>query len=377
MAMIGGGKGSFIGPVHRMAAAMDGNIELVAGAFSSNAEISHESGILIGIDPGRIYSDWKEMIRIESGKPLHLRPHIISVVTPNWLHFSQVTESLKAGFNVVCDKPLAMSYGEAIEIGKLLKEKKLKFCLTHNYTGYPMVKKARELVLNGSLGEIRKVAVEYLQGWLSTRVEDTDNKQAAWRADPKKAGIAGCMADIGTHAFNIAEYITGLKVDSLFAGLNRVVKERLLDDDGTAILKFENGITGSLLASQVATGEENNLRIRIYGTLGGLEWEQMNPNNLLVRHTDRPYEVYRTASGYPQMGSLANSHARLPSGHPEGFIEAFANLYRNFAMAIIAQSENRSSDKTFDYPGIEEGIRGMRFLEAVTRSSESGSWISL
>jgi len=377
MAMIGGGTGSFIGPVHRIAAVMDGLIEISAGAFSSDPLVSEETGKTIGLDPGRVYGGWEEMITMESMLPANLRPHVISIVTPNWLHHKPVMMALEAGFHVICDKPLSISLDEALEIENIVHKKGLLFCLTHNYTGYPMVKKARELVEDGSLGEIRKVAAEYFQGWLSTKMEETGNKQAVWRADPARAGIAGSMADIGTHAFNLAEYITGLKVKSLFASLNRTLPGRKLDDDGSVILDFNEGTKGSLLVSQVATGEENNLRIRIYGSLGGLEWEQMNPNNLLVRWPDRPYEVYRTSSGYIPASSKAGLHSRLPSGHPEGFIEAFANLYRNFAIAVKAYEEGSPYDVSYDFPGIVEGVRGMRFLESVVKSNETGSWVTL
>jgi len=377
MAMIGGGTGSFIGPVHRIAAAMDGLVELSAGAFSSDPVVSSETGRALGLDPERVYDSWSEMINRESALPPHLRPHIISVVTPNWLHHGPAVAALDAGFHLVCDKPLSLSLNEALDIEKRVVKNNLLFCITHNYTGYPMVKKARDLVTDGSLGKIRKIAVEYFQGWLSAKVEETGNRQAVWRADPSKAGIAGCMADIGTHAFNLAEYITGLEVNSLFASLNRIVEGRVLDDDGSVILNFEGGAKGSLLASQVATGEENNLRIKIYGTRGGLEWEQMNPNNLLVRWTDRPYEVYRAASAYLGAGSVAGLHTRLPAGHPEGFIEAFANLYRNFAIAVMAHEGGTRAEGKYDYPGIIAGVRGMRFLESVVKSNETHSWVSL
>jgi predicted dehydrogenase len=377
MAMIGGGEGSFIGPVHRMAASLDGLTELVAGAFSSDPELSRLSGANIGLPPERVYSDWRDMLSVESKRAPELRPHFITIVTPNYLHFDQIVESLKAGFNVVCDKPLAMNKEEAIKIEVLLKKSNKILCLTHNYTGYPMVKKARELVFDGSLGEIRKVAVEYFQGWLSTRVEDTDNRQAKWRADPKKAGESGCMADIGTHAFNLTEYITGKRVERVFAQLNRVVKNRTLDDDGTVILNFSDGTNGSLLASQVATGEENSLNIKVYGTKGSIYWNQMEPNSLVVRWIDKPYEVYRSATGFPQIGKTVGLHSRLPAGHPEGFIEAFANLYRNFALHIGAIEEGKREETFFDYPDITDGIRGMQFLDAIVKSSKSERWINL
>lgn len=377
MAMIGGGIGSFIGPVHRMAAALDNSIELVAGAFSRNHETNSETGELLGIIPDRVYDDWKEMISVESSLPEERRPHIVSIVTPNHLHYVQCVKSLDAGFNVICDKPLSISVTEAIEIEKRVKSYGLSFCITHNYTGYPMVKKARELASGGSLGKIRKIIVEYTQGWLSTRLEETGHRQASWRNDPLKAGIAGCMADIGTHAFNLAEYISGTETVRLTAFLNRIVEGRLLDDDGTVIMEMTGEASCTLLASQVATGEENNLRIRVYGTAGSLEWEQMNPNTLVVRWIDRPIEVYRTASGFEPAKSVTALSSRLPAGHPEGFIEAFANLYRNFASDIINKSDGTQSGMKGDYPGIREGVRGMKFLEAVVKSDATGKKINL
>ncbi len=377
MSMIGGGKGSFIGPVHRMAAGLDDYIELVSGAFSSDPLVSAESGNELGLRPERVYGSWEELIDIESKLDKEQRPDFICIVTPNYLHYKPIIEALKAGFNVVCDKPLTISVNEALDIQSLLKETNLAFCLTHNYSGYPMVKKARELVLGGELGAIRKVATEYMQGWLSDKEEEKGNKQAEWRADPAKAGNAGCMADIGTHAFQLSEYISGRKVERLFSQLNTIVDGRLLDDDGNVIINMEGGIKGTITASQIALGEENNLKIRVYGTLGSITWEQMNPNNLLVRWKDKPYEIYRTATGFSQIGNIAAAHSRIPAGHPEGFIEAFANLYRNFALDIIARKEGVKKDPSFDYPGIEDGVRGMKFLEAVINSSAREQWVSI
>lgn len=377
MCMIGGGTGSFIGPVHRMAAAMDGMIELVSGAFSSNPENSLNSGRQLGLPDERIYSHWEEMISIESKLSKDKRPDFICIVTPNFLHYRPALEALKAGFEVVCDKPLTITVEEALELEKIVKRDKRIFCLTHNYTGYPMVKKAREITQNGELGTIRKVVVEYLQGWLSDKVEESGNKQAEWRADPKKAGMAGCMADIGTHAFQLTEYITGKKIIRLFSQLSSLVEGRQLDDDGNVIINLEEGIKGTLIASQVALGEENNLRIRVYGSEGSLLWEQMNPNNLLIRWKDKPYEVYRTATGFESIGKIANAHSRIPAGHPEGFIEAFANLYRNFALAVHAVRDGKEIDPSYDFPGIEDGVRGMKFLEAVVKSSVNDRWTDI
>ena len=377
MAMIGGGIGSFIGPVHLMAARMDNMIELVAGAFSSNPDNSARSGMEYGLTEERIYGSWREMIEKESRLPDSLRPDFVCIATPNHLHYKPTLESIKAGFHVVCDKPLCLSVKEALEIKNELDEQDTLFCITHNYTGYPMVKKAREMVQNGKLGIIRKVVVEYLQGWLSDKEEDKGNKQAEWRADPAKAGDAGCMGDIGTHAFQLSEYITGKKVEKLYSQLNTFVEGRLLDDDGNVILNFEDGIRGSLVASQVALGEENSLSIRIYGNRGSLRWRQMEPNSLLVRWKDSPMEVYRTATGFKSIGEIADNHSRLPAGHPEGFIEAFANLYRNFALHLQAYKQGEMQNPEYDYPRIDDGVRGMQFLEAVVKSSKEEKWVKI
>ncbi|HCC69884.1 MAG TPA: oxidoreductase [Bacteroidales bacterium] len=374
MAMIGGGTGSFIGPVHLMAARMDNKIELVAGAFSSDPVISARSGKEYGLSKERVYASWQDMIKNESSLSESKKPDFVCITTPNYLHFKPALESIKAGFHIVCDKPLCLEVEEALELKNAIDKRNTLFCLTHNYTGYPMVKKAREMVCNGELGTIRKVVVEYLQGWLSDKEEDKGNKQAVWRADPSKAGMAGCMGDIGTHAFQLSEYITGKRVKKLYSQLNTFVEGRLLDDDATVILNFEEGIKGSLVASQVALGEENSLSIRVYGTKGSLGWKQMEPNSLLLRWKDAPMQVYRTGTGYEAIGSTASKHNRLPAGHPEGFIEAFANLYRNFAINLIALKEGRQHDQQYDYPGIDDGIRGMQFLDAVVRSSREEEW---
>jgi predicted dehydrogenase len=374
MAMIGGGTGSFIGPVHVMAARLDNMIELVAGAFSSDPATSLDSGRAYGLDNDRVYSSWQDMIHKEAALPDDMRPHFICIATPNYLHFEPAMEAIKAGFHVVCDKPLCLNLEEAFKLRDALKQSKSLFCITHNYSAYPMVKKARQMVHSGELGKIRRVHVEYLQGWLSDREEAKGNKQAEWRADPAKAGNAGCMGDIGTHAFQLSEYITGRKVEKLYSQLNTFVDGRKLDDDGNVILNFEEGIRGSLVASQVALGEENSFSIRIYGSTGSLEWRQMAPNSLVVRWKDRPMQVYRAGTGFEAIGRLADSHTRLPAGHPEGFIEAFANLYRNFALHLEAIEKGQKHKADYDYPGIEDGVRGMQFLEAVVRSSQEEKW---
>lgn len=373
MGMIGGGTGSLIGPVHRMAARLDGLAELVCGAFSSDPGLSASTGAGEGIQPSRSYATWQEMITTESTLPRDVRPHFITIVTPNNLHYGPAKMAMEAGFHVICDKPLCHSTAEAQDLYETVERTGRLFCLTHNYTGYPIVKRAREIVQAGEIGEVRKVIVEYLQGWLSTPVETTGNRQAAWRSDPSRAGIAGAMADIGTHAFNLAEYITGEEVVSLSASLRRTIPGRVLDDDGAVSLIFESGMQGTLLVSQVATGEENNLSIRVYGEKGGLAWRQMEPNTLTLMWPEAPVQLARTGTSFPGTGRVAAMHTRIPAGHPEGFIEAFANLYRNFMMHLIALEEGHEPDPLADYPGIREGVRGMKFLEAVVSSSRNGS----
>jgi predicted dehydrogenase len=373
MGMIGGGEGSFIGPVHRMAARLDGMIDLVSGAFSSDPSVSAATGFKEGLERSRIYDTWQEMIRSESTLPQDIRPHFIAIVTPNHLHYGPARMALEAGFDVLCDKPLCMSVAEAIDLHETIERTGKLFCLTHNYTGYPIIKRAREMIAGGEIGEIRKVAVEYFQGWLSSPVETTGNRQAEWRADPRRAGIAGAMADIGTHAFNLAEYVSGLEVIALSADLHSVLPDRVLDDDGSIFLLFNNGCSGTLLVSQIALGEENNLSLRIYGDKGSIEWKQMEPNSLKVMWPDGLVQIYRTATTFTGASPSSSLHTRIPAGHPEGFIEAFANLYRNFACHILDVSEGRPYNAIKDYPGINEGVRGMKFLEAAVFSGTNNS----
>jgi len=368
--MIGGGQGAFIGAVHRIAARMDDEYELVCGAFSSDAEKAKASGLLLGLSPDRAYTSYQELIEKEKQLPEDERVQVISIVTPNYLHFGPAKLALENGFHVILDKPMTFSLAEAKELEKVVKASGKRFCLTHTYTGYPMVKEARQLVADGKLGKIRKVYVEYPQGWLSTFLEGEDNKQASWRTDPTKSGIAGAMGDIGTHAFNLAEYVSGLQVTKLCADINIVVEGRKLDDDGAALLKFNNGASGVLIASQVAAGDENNIKVRVYGEKGGLEWQQDNANTLLLKWLDKPAEILRTGAGY--LSSYATHNARVPAGHPEGYLEAFANLYRNFALSIKADIAGKPAEKEWlDYPGIEDGIRGMAFVENVIASGKS------
>lgn len=376
MGMVGGGIGAFIGAVHRMAAALDGEIELVCGAFSSDPERSKASGAELGLPEDRVYGSFSEMIKREKRLRPEKRMQFVSIVTPNHVHFDPAKMALQNGFHVICDKPLAFNLKEAIALEKLVEKTGNLFALTHNYTGYPMVKQARQMIRHGELGNIRKIVVEYPQGWLSTNLEASGQKQAAWRTDPQRSGIAGAIGDIGTHAENLAEYITGLQITELCADISTFVPGRQLDDDGNILLHFNNGAKGILHASQISAGEENNLNIRVYGEKGGLEWHQMEPNTLLVKWLDQPTQVYRTGVGtlYPE----AQAHTRIPAGHPEGYLEAFANIYRNFAHCIRARQKGKDPDPLYtDYPTVQDGVRGMRFIERSIHSGKSSKkWVA-
>ena len=377
MGMVGGGRGAFIGGVHRMAAALDGQIELVCGAFSSNPEKSKASAQDFFIAPERAYGSFAEMIETEKNLPEDIRMDFVSIVTPNHVHFAPAKMALENGFHVVCDKPVTFTLAEAKELEKLVEETGLIFALTHNYTGYPMVKQAKAMIRNGEIGTIRKVVVEYPQGWLATKLEDSGQKQAAWRTDPTKSGASGCMGDIGSHAENLAEYITDLKIKELCADLTTYVDGRLLDDDGNVLLRFEGGAKGILHASQISVGEENDLNIRIYGTKGGLQWHQMQPNTLLVKWMDKPTQIYRTGVG--ELSAEANAHSRIPAGHPEGYLEAFANIYRNVAFCIQARLKGEKVDAIYnDFPTVSDGVRGMEFIGKLVESNEKGSvWVEM
>lgn len=382
MGMIGGGPGAFIGAVHRIAANMDGEIELVCGAFSSDPEKSKQAGDSLSLPPQRIYGSYKEMIRSENSLPLNERMDFVSIVTPNHVHFEPAKLALENGFHVVLDKPLAFDLEEAKILQEIAKKSQLYFCLTHTYTGYPMIKEARQQVLSGKFGKIRKVYVDYPQGWLSELIEAPDSKhpshkQAVWRTDPAQSGIAGAMGDIGTHAFNLAEYVSGLNVTKICADINTVVEGRKLDDDGTVLLKFDNGASGFLYATQIAAGEENNTKVRVYGEKGGVEWQQEDANTLLVKWWEKPTEIFRT--GTPYLSSYAKHNTRVPAGHPEGYLEAFANLYRNFALCVKAKlSGLEPQPEWLDFPGVDEGVRGMTFVEKVIESGKSEEkWITL
>lgn len=364
--MIGGGIGSFIGAVHRRAAAMDGQIELVCGAFDVDPEKSLEAGKELGVY--RTYGSYTEMIEKEQQLPEPQRMDFVVIVTPNHVHYEPARLALSAGFHVVCEKPVTFSTEQANKLKSLVDESGLLFAVTHPYTSYPLVKQAREMVQSGELGSIRKVLVEYNQGWLSTELESTGNQQASWRTDPTKAGKAGSIGDIGTHAFNMAEYVSGLEVYDLCADLTSFVPNRLLDDDANVLLRFGNGAKGILTVSQICVGEENNLTLRVYGEKGSLSWNQQEPNSLTVRIIDKPVQVYR-AGDAGNLSSWAMNNTRLPMGHPEGLIEAFANIYCNFANAVRAHQQNVTIST--DYPSIDEGIRTMQFIDTVIASSEN------
>jgi predicted dehydrogenase len=374
LGMIGGGDGAFIGNVHRIAARMDGMYILVCGAFSSNAAKSKQSGLVLGLATNRVYDTYEEMFAKEMELPEMERMQVVSIVTPNHVHFHPTKLALENGFHVVLDKPLTFALAEAVALKEIAATSKSMLCLTHTYTGYPMIKEARQIIAQGKIGSIRKIYVEYPQGWLSTNLESDNQKQAAWRTDPSKSGIAGAMGDIGTHAFNLAEYVSSLQVTKLCADINIVVANRKLDDDGAVLLKFDNGASGVLMATQIAAGEENNLKIRIYGEKGSIEWKQEDNNSLLVKMLDQPTQIYRSGTGY--VSSFAQHNSRTPAGHPEGYLEAFGNLYRNFALHI--NHHVNATPEMKDYPGIEDGIRGMLFIEKVIESGKSKEkWITL
>lgn len=374
MGMVGGGEGAFIGAVHRMAAALDGEIELVCGAFSSDAERSRRSGEALYLAPERVYSDYSAMLAAEAELPPEQRMQFVVIVTPNHMHYPVAEAALRAGFHVMSDKPATFNLQEALQLRDLVSESGLLYGLTHTYTGYPLVKEARERVASGELGKIRKVVVEYPQGWLADPQKDKDNKQAAWRLDPQQVGVSSCMGDIGVHAANLAEYVTGLKVVEICSDLSAFVEGHELDDDGAILLRFENGARGVLHSSQVSVGEENGIKIRAYGEKGGLEWEQLEPNTLWLKWPDRPTEMLRTGGAY--LGELATANTRTPMGHPEGYLEAFANLYMAFAGQIRAREAGESPDaRSADCPGIEAAVRGMTFIElAVAASNSDVKW---
>ena len=373
MGMVGGGKDAFIGAIHRLAANMDGLIELCCGALSINPDIAKDSGASLFLPEHRTYLTYDEMITKESQLPAAERMDFVTIVTPNFAHFAPAMMALDHGFHVVIEKPIAFTLDEAKQLHQKVQETGLTLCLTHTYSGYPLVKQARAMVADNVFGKIRKVWVEYPQGWLSKLSEREGNAQAAWRTDPKKSGKAGCMGDIGTHAAHLAEYITGAQITQLCADLNAMVEGRMLDDDGNVLLQFSNGARGVLMASQVAAGEENALKIRIYGEKGGLEWAQHDPNTLLVKWLDAPTQILRAGGNYgDRLSKYAIHNSRTPGGHPEGYLEAFANIYRNFALTLSAKIDGTTpTPEMLDFPNTNDGLRGMAFIDNVVASGAS------
>jgi predicted dehydrogenase len=373
MGMVGGGPGAFIGEVHRKAARMDGGIVFVAGAFSRSAERSRAIGEELMLDPSRAYASYLELVEKESRLPVGERVDFVSVTTPNDSHFPIAKLLLESGLHVMCEKPMTFTAQEARELVSIVRKTGKVFGLMHNYTGYPMVKLARDMVRQGDLGEIRKVVVQYSQGWLATPLEITGQTQASWRTDPARSGAAGSIGDIGTHAENLSEYITGLKITEVCADVTTFVPGRRLDDDGNCLLHFNNGARGILHCSQISVGEENGLAIWVYGTQRSLEWHQEHPNALIVKELSGPERIYRRGNGYVAERSAAAARAtRLPSGHPEAFLEAFANVYCNFAATVRAVNAGRTPDPlVLDFPNADDGLRGMIFIETVIASGKS------
>ncbi|WP_333866647.1 Gfo/Idh/MocA family protein [Sphingobacterium sp.] len=374
MGMVGGGNDAFIGAVHRIAAFMDGKIELVCGAFSIDPQISKQSGEDLFVAPERVYLNYEEMIEKESLLPEGERMDFVTIVTPNFLHFAPAKLAMEKGFDVVVEKPMTVSVEEAKELQETVERTGRTLCLTHTYSGYPMVKQAKAMVREGHFGKIRKIVVEYPQGWLSRLTEREGNAGAAWRADPKRSGKSLVMGDIGTHAAHLAEYVSGLKIEELCADLTTFVEGRLLDDDGSVLLRFENGAKGVLMASQISAGEENAVRIRIYGEKGGLEWANEDPNNLIIKMLDQPRQLYRTGNAYAApytLSSFATHNTRVPAGHPEGLLESFANIYRNFAATVTAKREGKApTAEQLDFPTVYDGVRGMAFIDTVVKNNE-------
>lgn len=377
MGMVGGSLDAFIGEVHRKSAALDGKFDLVCGAFSSSPEKSKETGNAIGLDDSRSYGSYKEMFEKENELPEDERMEVVSVVTPNHVHFDPAKIALQNGYHVIIDKPLAFSVEEAEDLQKLVNSTGNILALTHTYTGYPMIKEARYIVETGKIGTVRKIYVEYPQGWLATPLEKEGNKQASWRTDPERSGQGGAVGDIGTHAANLAEYVSGLTITKVCADVNIVVKDRKLDDDSAALIKFDNGSSGVLMATQIATGEENDLKLRVYGEKGGIEWTHTNPNTLLLKMIDEPVQILRAGTGY--LSDVAQKNTRLPAGHPEGYLEAFANIYIAFAEAVADhQSSSLKPVSDYDFPTVEDGVRGMKFVSAMIKSGKSESkWINI
>jgi predicted dehydrogenase len=380
MGMVGGGPGAFIGEVHRKAARMDGGVDLVAGAFDINPRKSKKMGRELCVSSKRTYADYKTMIEKELKLPEGERIDFVAVTTPNNWHFPIARDFLEAGFHVMCEKPMTMDVKEAKALEKIVGKTRRVFGLMHNYTGYPMVKLARDMVRQGDIGRILKIVVQYPQGWLIHPIERDGQQQASWRTDPKQSGAAGCMGDIGTHAENLSEYITGLKIQELCADLTTFVRGRRLDDDGNCLLRFNKGAKGVLHASQVSVGKENDLAIWIHGEKKSLEWHQEHPNYLHVYQIDGPVEVWRRGNDYvAEKSPGAGRCTRIPFGHPEAFLEAFANHYLNFTDTVRARIDRKKPDPlAADFPTVKDGVRGMQFIEAVVKSSKMGArWVKM
>jgi predicted dehydrogenase len=378
MGLIGGGQGAFIGRVHATAAIMDGLAELVAGALSSTPEKSKASAPDYDIKPSRAYGSYQEMVEKESKLPTDQRIDFVTVATPNHTHFEIARAFADAGFNVMCDKPLTFDLAQAEQLADVVKNTGIVFAVTHNYTGYPLVRQARDMVLSGELGQINAVRSFYIQGWLRTRLEKDNQKQAGWRTDPKRSGAAGCFGDIGTHAYNLQRFVTGLKPEKISCTLKTFESGRELDDYGAAILEYQNVALGTVTASQISHGRENDLWIEIDGTKGALEWHQEEPNRMLYRVNGQPHRLYTRAGG-PYLGETANQSSRLPSGHPEAFLEAFANIYRAAYKDMVARASGKKIDDSKSlYPNVADGVDGMNFIARCVQSSkEGGSWVTL
>ena len=374
--MVGGGPDAFFGAVHRKAAALDGEIELAAGAFSSSPEKSQAQGKELMLDPGRVYNSYQEMAEGEAALPEEERIDFVSIVTPNNVHHPVAKLFMEAGINIICDKPMTTTVEEAEELCRITKAKDRVFAVTYTYTGYPMVKLARKFIKDGKLGEIRKIIVEYPQGWLTKPIEKEGSKQAIWRTDPKQAGVSSCLGDLGTHAENMSNYLTGLEMEEILADLTIFGPDRVLDDDGNVLIHYENGARGILYASQISPGEENNLRFRVYGTEASLEWQQENPNYLYQRFIDGPEKVYKRGNDY--LEDVAKHNSRLPFGHPEAFIEALANIFVNASRTMLARKEGREpGEYDTDFPTVQEGARGIYFVNMAVESSRSKKWVSV
>ncbi len=377
MGLVGGGQGSFIGKVHSIAACLDNRAEVVAGAFSSDPARSQASAPDYDVRPDRAYASYQEMFDKERLLPDGERIDFVSVTTPNHTHFAIAKAAVEAGFHVICDKPMTFNLQEAEELAAAVDKSKVVFALTHNYTGYPLVRQAREMIQAGELGEIQAIRATYIQGWLRTKLEDSDQKQAAWRTDPTKSGAAGCFGDIATHAYNLGRYMTGLLPDKISAHLRTFESGRKLDDYGTAVIKYQNGGLGTVTASQISHGRENDVLIEVDGTKAALQWRQEDPNAMIVRCNGQPHKIYTRDPNAPYIGPAGKAACRLPSGHPEGFFEAFANIYAAAFDSIVAISSGESVERVNTvFPNVHDGVEGMLFIQqAVESSKQDGAWL--